>query len=249
VKFAIVTLFPEMFTALNYSITGRAIEKNLITLKYYNPRDFSKDKHRRVDDKPYGGGPGMVMLAEPLCDAIEKAKTFCHCKTKVIYLTPQGRLLDQTKAKLLAREKNLILLTGRYEGIDERVINSEVDEELSIGDYVLSGGELAAMVMIDTIVRLLPSALGDEDSAQQDSFMQGLLDYPHYTKPKIFNGQKVPNVLLSGDHKRIAYWRLKQALGRTYLRRPDLLKKRRFTEDEQNLLNEFINERKIKDEL
>jgi tRNA (guanine37-N1)-methyltransferase len=156
--------------------------------------------------------------------------------------------LNQTKVKLLAKEKNLILLTGRYEGIDERVIDSEVDEELSIGDYVLSGGELATMVMIDAIVRLLPGTLGDEDSAKQDSFMQGLLDYPHYTKPKIFNGQKVPNVLLSGDHKRIAYWRLKQALSRTYLRRPDLLKKRHLTKDEQNLLSEFINEQKTRDE-
>lgn len=247
-KLAIITLFPEMFAALNYGITGRAIKKKLITLKYYNPRDFSKDKHRHVDDKPYGGGPGMVMLAQPLCDAIEKAKKFCRSKTKVIYLTPQGQLLNQTKVKLLAKEKNLILLTGRYEGIDERVIDSEVDEELSIGDYVLSGGELATMVMIDVIVRLLPGTLGDEDSAKQDSFMQGLLDYPHYTKPKIFNGQKVPNVLLSGDHKRIAYWRLKQALSRTYLRRPDLLKKRHFTKDEQNLLSEFINEQKTRDE-
>jgi tRNA (guanine37-N1)-methyltransferase len=247
VKFVIVTLFPEMFTALNYGITGRAIKKKLITLKYYNPRDFSKDKHRHVDDKPYGGGPGMVMLAQPLYDAIEKAKIFCRSKTKVIYLTPQGQLLDQTKAKLLAREKNLILLAGRYEGIDERVIETKVDEELSIGNYVLSGGELAAMVMIDAIVRLLPGALGDEDSAKQDSFMQSLLDYPQYTKPKIFNGQKVPNVLLSGNHKRIAYWRLKQALGRTYLRRPNLLKKRHLTKDEENLLSEFINEQKSRD--
>ena len=247
-KFAIVTLFPEMFAALNYGIVGRAIKKKLITLKYYNPRDYSTDKHKHVDDKPYGGGPGMVMLAQPLCTAIEKAKKFYRSKTKVVYLTPQGQLLDQTKIKLLSQQQNLILLAGRYEGIDERVIETKVDEELSIGDYVLSGGELAAMVMLDAIVRLLPGALGDEDSAKQDSFMQDLLDYPHYTRPKIFNRQKVPNMLLSGDHKKITYWRLKQALGRTYLRRLDLLKKHRLTENEQDLLNEFINEQKIKDE-
>ena len=223
----IITLFPEMFHALNYGVIGRAIEKKIINLKYFNPRDYTHDKHRRVDDRSYGGGPGMVMMAQPLQDAILAAKP-----GHVIHLTPQGQLLTQNKIKSLVRarravpQRPLILVAGRYEGIDERVIESQIDEEISIGDYVLSGGELAAMVMIDAITRLLPGALGHEDSAQQDSFMDGLLDYPHYTRPEVFNGQKVPNVLLSGDHKKIADWRLKEAVKRTRLRRPDLLKKR-----------------------
>ncbi len=226
IKFNIITLFPKMFTALDYGITRRAIEKKLINLKYFNPRDYSKNKHRRVDDRPYGGGPGMVMMAEPLCDAIDAAKPGL-----IIHLTPQGKLLDQDKIKSLANvgarcAVPLILVAGRYEGIDERVIQSKIDEEISIGDYVLSGGELAAMVIIDAITRLLPGALGHKDSAKQDSFMDGLLDYPHYTRPEVFNGQKVPNVLLSGNHKQVAEWRLKEALKRTRLRRPDLFKKR-----------------------
>jgi len=225
-QFNIITLFPEMFAALEHGITGRAIEKKIINLKYFNPRDYSKDKHRRVDDRPYGGGPGMVMMAEPLCAAIDIAKP-----GHIIHLTPQGKLLDQDKIKELVdigtqQAVPLILVAGRYEGIDERVIQSKIDEEISIGDYVLSGGELAAMVMIDAITRLLPGALGHEDSAKQDSFMDGLLDYPHYTRPEVFNGQKVPNVLLSGNHQQVAEWRLKEALKRTRLRRPDLLKKR-----------------------
>jgi tRNA (guanine37-N1)-methyltransferase len=214
-----------MFTALESGITGRAINKKIIKLKYFNPRDYSQDKHRRVDDRPYGGGPGMVMMAEPLCAAIDAAKGTAR-RALTIHLTPQGKLLDQDKIKSLVKRKNLILVAGRYEGIDERVIQSKIDEEISIGDYVLSGGELAAMVIIDAITRLLPGALGHEDSARQDSFMDGLLDYPHYTRPEVFNGQKVPNVLLSGNHQQVAEWRLKEALKRTRLRRPDLLKKR-----------------------
>jgi tRNA (guanine37-N1)-methyltransferase len=226
IKFNIITLFPEMFTALESGITGRAINKKIIKLKYFNPRDYSQDKHRRVDDRPYGGGPGMVMMAEPLCAAIDAVKGTAR-RTHTIHLTPQGKLLNQDKIKSLVKRKNLILVAGRYEGIDERVIQSKIDEEISIGDYVLSGGELAAMVIIDAITRLLPGALGHEDSARQDSFMDGLLDYPHYTRPEVFNGQKVPNVLLSGNHQQVAEWRLKEALKRTRLRRPDLLKKKR----------------------
>jgi tRNA (guanine37-N1)-methyltransferase len=225
----IITLFPEMFNALNYGVIGRAIEKKIINLKYFNPRDYTHDKHRRVDDRPYGGGPGMVMMAQPLQDAILAAKRQCTGTTPralTIHLTPQGKLLDQNKIKSLIGARPLILVAGRYEGIDERVIESQIDEEISIGDYVLSGGELAAMVMIDAIARLLPGVLGHEDSAQQDSFMDDLLDYPHYTRPEVFNGQKVPNVLLSGNHKQIENWRFKKALERTRLRRPDLLKKR-----------------------
>jgi tRNA (guanine37-N1)-methyltransferase len=241
-RFDIITLFPEMFAALNYGITGRAINKDILQLHYWNPRDYTQDKQRRIDDRPYGGGPGMVMLAQPLHDTIYAIK-----KTnpgKLIHLTPQGKLLQQYQINTLAQQDNLIFLAGRYEGIDARIITAAVDAELSIGDYVLSGGELAAMVVIDAIARLLPGALGHEDSALQDSFMQALLDCPHYTRPKIFNGQKVPNVLLSGNHEQIARWRLQQALGRTYLRRPDLLKKRKLTADEQQLLTEFINEQK-----
>jgi len=238
----IVTLFPQMFTALDSGITGRALTKKILQLQYWNPRDYSKDKHHSVDDRPYGGGPGMVMLVQPLQDTLEDIK-----KTntgKIIHLTPQGQPLTQTKVKELSAHNQLILISGRYEGIDERFINTAIDEEISIGDYVLSGGELAAMVIIDAIIRLLPGALGHEQSAQQDSFMQGILDCPHYTKPEIFDGQKVPDVLLSGNHKKIARWRLKQALGRTYLRRPDLLKECDLTANEQELLEEFINEQK-----
>lgn len=225
---SVITLFPEMFTALNCGVTGRAIEKKIVNIKYFNPRDYTHDKYRRVDDRPYGGGPGMVMMAQPLQDAILAAKQQYNGNAHTIHLTPQGTLLTQDKIKSFNKTMPLplILVAGRYEGIDERIIEAQIDEEISIGDYVLSGGELAAMVIIDAVTRLLPGALGHEDSAQQDSFMDGLLDYPHYTRPEIFNGQKVPNVLLSGDHKQIKEWRLNQALERTRLRRPDLLKKR-----------------------
>lgn len=241
-RFDVITLFPEMFTALECGITGRAIKTKLIKLQFWNPRDYTKDKYHKVDDRPYGGGPGMVMLAEPLATTIKAVKKVNN--GKVIHLTPQGQLLKQNQIKELATQDNLVLLSGRYEGIDARIIDQEIDAELSIGDYVLSGGELAAMAVIDAITRLLPDALGHEASAAQDSFMQGLLDWPHYTRPEIFNRQKVPDVLLSGNHKQIARWRLKQALGQTYLRRPDLLKQYKLSADEQKLLTEFINEQK-----
>ncbi len=239
-QFNIISLFPEMFSALNYGVIGRALEKQRLELQHFNPRNYSKENYRRVDDRPYGGGPGMVMLAQPLQDAITAAKTACP-QTKAIYLTPQGEPLTQNIIKSLSGEPSLTLIAGRYEGIDERVITNNVDMELSIGDYVLSGGELAAMVVIDAVARLLPKVLGHADSAAQDSFMDGFLDCPHYTRPESFNGQLVPNVLLNGNHKAIARWRLKQALGRTYLRRPELLKKRRLSSTEQELLTEFIN--------
>jgi tRNA (guanine37-N1)-methyltransferase len=239
-RFDIVTLFPEIFNALNYGVIGRAIKNDLIQLKFWNPRDYTHDNYGKVDDRSYGGGPGMVMLIEPLSDAINAAKQDQKGNKKVILLTPQGKFFNQETAKEMATNENLILVTGRYEGIDERLIESMVDEEWSIGDYVLSGGELAVMVVIDAVTRLLPNVLGDECSAVEDSFMDGLLDCPHYTRPEIFNGQKVPNVLLSGNHKAILEWRLMQKLGRTFLRRPDLLENRDFTELEKKLLQEFI---------
>jgi tRNA (guanine37-N1)-methyltransferase len=238
-RFDIITLLPEMFAALNCGITGRALENNLAQIQYWNPRDYTKDKYRKVDDHSYGGGPGMVMLAQPLSDAIMAAKN-ANSVAKIVYLSPQGRLLDQAALQDFARQPGLILVAGRYEGIDERVVASLIDEEWSLGDYVLSGGELAAMVMLDGIIRLLPGALGDEDSAAQDSFMADLLDYPHFTRPENFDGKKVPDVLLSGNHKAIARWRLQQALGRTYLRRRGLLEKRGLTAEEQELLAEFL---------
>jgi len=239
----VVTLFPEMFRAVSDNgVTGRAIQKGLVQLGTVNPRDFTDDRHNTVDDRPYGGGPGMVMMVEPLRDAINKARQVLSDKAKVIYLSPQGRKLDQAGLKSLAEHEELILLCGRYEGIDERLIASEVDEEWSIGDYVISGGELAAMVLIDGVTRLVPGALGHEESAEQDSFMSGLLDTPHYTRPEVFDGEAVPDVLLSGHHKNIETWRLKQALGRTWLRRPDMLEKLTLTQAQEKLLAEFIRE-------
>lgn len=239
----VVTLFPEMFRAVSDNgVTGRAIQKGLVQLGTVNPRDFTDDRHNTVDDRPYGGGPGMVMMVEPLRDAINKARSVLSDKAKVIYLSPQGRKLDQAGLKSLAEHEELILLCGRYEGIDERLIASEVDEEWSIGDYVISGGELAAMVLIDGVTRLVPGALGHEESAEQDSFMSGLLDTPHYTRPEVFDGEAVPDVLLSGHHKNIETWRLKQALGRTWLRRPDMLEKLTLTQAQEKLLAEFIRE-------
>ena len=242
----VVTLFPEMFSAVSDNgVTGRAIQKGLVQLGTVNPRDYTDDRHNTVDARPYGGGPGMVMLVEPLRDAIRQAKKALGDhgdKAKVIYLSPQGRTLDQAGLQSLVEHKELVLLCGRYEGIDERLIASEVDEEWSIGDYVISGGELAAMVLIDGITRLVPGALGHEESAQQDSFMNGLLDTPHYTRPEVLDGEAVPSVLLSGHHKNIEAWRLKQALGRTWLRRPDMLEKLTLTQVEKDLLAEFIRE-------
>ena len=220
----VVTLFPEMFDAISeHGITSRAIEKGLLSIQRWNPRDFTQDKHRTVDDRPYGGGPGMVMKVEPLRDAIRAARAAAPKGATVIHLSPQGRKLDQAGLAELAALPGMVLVASRYEGVDERLIAAEIDQEWSIGDYVLSGGELAAMVLMDGVTRLLPGALGHEDSAEQDSFMEGLLDYGHYTRPEEFDGQRVPEVLLSGDHAAIRRWRQKQALGRTWLRRPDLL--------------------------
>jgi len=237
----IISLFPEMFTALNSSIPGRAQQKNLLALHYINPRDFTNNPHHRVDDRPYGGGPGMVMQYQPLKAAIDAAKARLP-KARVIYLSPQGQPLTQALVRQFATESELILLAGRYEGIDERLIESCVDMELSCGDYVLSGGELPAMIMIDAITRLLPGALGDEASSLTDSFSDGLLDYPHYTRPESIDQLNVPAVLLNGDHKAISRWRLKQSLGKTWQKRPDLIKMRSLTGEEQQLLAEYIKE-------
>lgn len=240
-EMGIISLFPEMFDALNFGVIGRAIKQNTINLQFWNPRDFTTDKRRTVDDRPYGGGPGMLMKAQPLQDAIKAAKNKIK-NAKVIYVSPQGQRFDQTTAKNMANNSGIIFLAGRYEGIDERLIGADIDEEWSIGDYVLTGGELAIMVMVDTITRLLPNVLGDEESAAADSFMDGLLDHPHYTRPEILNGLAVPEVLLSGNHAEIARWRAKLALGKTWLRRPDLLEKLQLNQLQQMLLNEFINE-------
>jgi tRNA (guanine37-N1)-methyltransferase len=238
----VVTLFPEMVRqAAGYGIQGRAIQRGLLELETWNPRDYSEDRHGAVDDRPYGGGPGMVMQVQPLRAAIREARS-AGSAAPVIYLSPQGRRFDQQKALELAGLERLVLVTGRYEGIDERIIDMEVDEELSIGDYVLSGGELPALVVLDAVTRLLPGVLGDEDSAQNDSFMDVLLDYPHYTRPEEIDGKRVPDVLIGGNHSLIDRWRRKQALGRTWQRRPDLLEALQLDAEQQELLNEFINE-------
>jgi len=236
----VVTLFPEMFAAVtDYGITGRAVKAELLSVHTWNPRDFTCDRHRTVDDRPYGGGPGMVMMAAPLIDAMRAAREAQGSDAPVIYLTPQGRPVNHELIKVYSEKPGLILLAGRYEGIDERVIENEVDEEWSIGDYVLSGGELPAMVVIDALTRQLPGALGDADSAEQDSFVRGLLDCPHFTRPEDFHGQSVPDVLLSGDHEAIRRWRLKQSLGRTWERRPDLLAQLELDQEQQQLLDEY----------
>lgn len=239
----VVTLFPGMFKVLtDYGVTGRAITRGVMDLGYWNPRDYSQDVHRTVDDRPYGGGPGMVLMIGPLREAIRQARHAGDTPARVIYLSPQGRRLDQKGLRELAARERIVLVCGRYEGVDERLISAEVDEEWSIGDYVLSGGELAAMVMIDGITRLLPEALGHAASAEQDSFVEGLLDHPHYTRPEDVDGMRVPPVLLSGDHNAIRRWREKQALGRTWLRRPDLLEQLDLDMEQQQLLAEFIRE-------
>ena len=246
-QFDVVTLFPEMFDAVTESgVTGRARERRLFELVLWNPRDFALNSHRTVDDRPYGGGPGMVMMVEPLEKAIRAAhqrqKSTRAMRTKVVYLSPQGRLLNHRLVMEFAALDGLVLVAGRYEGVDERLIARAVDEEVSIGDYVLSGGELAAMVVMDAIVRQMPGALGDAESASQDSFVNGLLDCPHYTRPETHEGEGVPPELLSGNHAGIARWRLKQALGRTWRRRPDLLEKHVLTVEERALLDEFKKE-------
>ena len=240
----VVTLFPESVrTLLQFGVTGRAVERKLLQVGTENPRDYATDKHKTVDDRPYGGGPGMVMKVETLRAAIHAAKARAGAGAKVIYLSPQGRALDQRGVQELSQHPALVLVAGRYEGVDERLLEAEVDEEWSIGDYVLSGGELPALVMIDALARLIPGALNDEESAAQDSFMNGLLDCPHYTRPEVFEGRRVPEVLLSGDHAAIRRWRLKQMLGRTWLRRPDLLKDLELSAEQQKLLQDFIAER------
>lgn len=239
-KIAVVSIFPDMFGAIaNFGITSRALKQGLVELKTITPRDFAHDRHSTVDDRPFGGGPGMVMMVQPLRDAIQAAKSWAGEQTKVIYLSPQGRTLDQAGVVELASYNNMVLVAGRYEGIDERLLQAVVDEEWSIGDYVLSGGELPAMVLVDAVTRLIPGALGHALSAEQDSFTEGLLDCPHYTRPEEFEGMKVPDVLMSGNHEHIRRWRLKQALGRTWLRRPDLLQARNLTEEQQKLLTDF----------
>ena len=243
VRVDVVTLIPEMVeTLLRFGVTGRAVERGLLTVATWDPRDDTRDRHRTVDDRPYGGGPGMVMKVQPLRDTLRRARQAAEPRGRTLYLSPQGRLLSQDGARELAREPRLILLAGRYEGIDERLIEAEVDEEWSIGDYVLSGGELAALVVIDAVARLLPGALNDEESAEQDSFMDGLLDCPHYTRPEEIDGRRVPAVLLSGDHAAIACWRRREALGRTWLRRPDLLARRALEARDRVLLDEFIRD-------
>jgi len=239
----VISLFPKMFDAVTQEgVTGRAVKNGLIDFNCWNPRDYASDKHRTVDDRPYGGGPGMLMMVKPLQDAILAAKAAAGDGAKVIYMSPQGRRLDQKGAAELASSEKLILVAGRYEGIDERIIESHVDEEWSIGDFILSGGELPAMTLIDAVARLVPGVLGHNQSAEQDSFSDGLLDCPHYTRPETLDDKQVPAVLLSGNHQAIAKWRLKQSLGRTWLRRPDLLRNLALTEEQATLLAEFQHE-------
>lgn len=241
--FGVVTLFPEMFDAIRcYGVTGRAVKNGLIQMECWSPRDFAHDKHKTVDDRPYGGGPGMLMKVQPLRDAIHAAKEAAGDEVKVIYLSPQGRRINHEGVQELASRKKLILVAGRYEGIDERLIETEIDEEWSLGDFVLSGGELPAMTMIDAVSRLVPGVLGHQDSATEDSFHDGLLDCPHYTRPEQFEEMQVPDVLLSGNHKEIRRWRLKQQLGRTWLRRPDLLESLELDAEQKSLLTDFIRE-------
>lgn len=233
----IISLFPEMFKAITeFGVTGRAVKQNLLEVRCYNPRDFTFDKHKTVDDRPYGGGPGMLMMVQPLRDAIRQAKAEAGDGVKVIYLSPQGRKLDQTGVKTLAQNEKMILVCGRYEGIDERVIQTEIDEEWSIGDYVLTGGEIPAMALIDATARFIPGVLGKQASAEEDSFATGLLDCPHYTRPEVLDGLTVPPVLMSGNHEQIRKWRLQQSLQRTWLRRPELLESLALTDEQHKLL-------------
>ena len=244
-RFDVVTLFPELFRVwAQHGVTGRAFERGLVGLELWNPREYAQDVHRTVDDRPYGGGPGMVMTVAPWRAAILDARRSAGA-ARVAYLSPQGQRVDQAKIREIAENgETWILIAGRYEGVDERLVERHVDEEWSIGDYVLSGGELAAMVVMDAVVRLLPGTLGHEDSARQDSYMDGLLDCPHYTRPEVVDTLGVPRVLLSGDHAAIRRWRLQQALGRTWLRRPDLLERRGLSETERALLDEYIRARR-----
>ncbi len=247
-RFDVISLFPEIFDAITkHGITSRALEKKIYILNVINPREFTTDNHKTVDDRPYGGGPGMVMLAEPLSQAIKTAKAL-NVDAKVIHLSPRGAPLSHEKVMALSQEQGLILLASRYEGVDERLLDALVDEEISIGDYVLSGGELPAMVLIDAIVRQLPGSLGDADSALEDSFVNGLLDCPHYTLPEVYDEQTVPEVLLSGNHAKIREWRLKQSLLLTRAKRPDLLAARSLTKEEARLLKELDDELKVQEQ-
>ncbi|MFC0336601.1 tRNA (Guanine37-N(1)-) methyltransferase [Kushneria avicenniae] len=247
----VVSLFPEMFDAITrYGVTGRAVERGLMRIDCWNPRDYALDRYRSVDDRPYGGGPGMLMKVDTLRSAIAEARRHGEQQSgqdddapvRVIYLSPQGRKLDQEGVRQLASNSRLVLVAGRYEGIDERVIDLDIDEEWSIGDYVLSGGELPAMVLCDAVARLVPGVLGHQASAEEDSFSDGLLDCPHYTRPEEVDGRRVPQVLLGGHHGEIRRWRLKQSLGRTWQRRPELLQEMILDAEQQKLLDEFINE-------
>ncbi len=236
-KIHVLTLFPELFFVFkDWSIVGRTIEKGILTLEPINIRDFSKDKHKQVDDYPYGGGPGMVMKPEPIYDALNSVK---KDNSKTIYLSPQGKPYNQKMAKLLSQEEHLILLCGHYEGIDNRIIDNYIDMEISIGDYVLTGGELPAMVLIESIIRLLPGALSSEESFTEESHYNGLLEYPQYTRPRVFNNLEVPEILLSGDHKKIEEWKKYKSLEITYMKRPDLLKKQNLSPSEEELLKEI----------
>jgi tRNA (guanine37-N1)-methyltransferase len=246
-QFEIITLFPPMFDAVTEcGVTGRARDSGLYQLVLWNPRDFAANSHRTVDDRPYGGGPGMVMMAEPLEKAISAASqrqiSSGVRRPRVVFLSPQGRLLNHRLVMELSQEQGLVMIAGRYEGVDERVVRRQIDDEISIGDYVLSGGELAAMVVMDCVVRQIPGVLGDAESARQDSFVNGLLDCPHYTRPETYRGEAVPPVLMSGNHAEISRWRLKQALGRTWQRRPDLLAQRELSDEELALLEDFKKE-------
>lgn len=247
----VVSLFPEMFDAVTrYGVTGRAVERGLMRIDCWNPRDYALDRHRSVDDRPYGGGPGMLMKVDTLRSAIAQARRHGEAQggqdddepVRVIYLSPQGRKLDQDGVRQLATYRKLVLVAGRYEGIDERVIDLDIDEEWSIGDYVLSGGELPAMVLCDAVARLVPGVLGHQASAEEDSFSAGLLDCPHYTRPEEVDGRRVPEVLLGGHHGEIRRWRLKQSLGRTWQRRPELLQEMTLDREQRQLLDEFIDE-------
>ena len=242
-RFDVISLFPEMMRdAAHVGVTGRACERGIVELVTWNPRDFTTDAHRTVDDQPYGGGPGMVMKVAPLRDTILAAKQADSRPATVVFLSPQGRQLNQAAVCDFSQLERLILLCGRYEGIDQRLIDTVIDEQWSIGDYVLSGGELPALVLIDSVTRLLPDVLGHVDSAMQDSFMNGLLDHPHYTRPASVDGLEVPEVLQSGHHQQIQQWRLKQALGATWQNRPDLLKNDLLNAEQLQLLEEFKNE-------
>lgn len=242
-EIGVISIMPDMFSALKQGIVGRALESKLASVTVWNPRDWAKPPHCAVDDKPYGGGPGMVMMYQPLVSAITHAKKQLPNTCRTIYLSPQGRQINQRDLSDVAHTKQpLLFLAGRYEGVDERVITHEIDEEWSLGDFVLSGGEFAAMVFIDAIIRLLPGSLGDPASAMHDSFMSGLLDYPHYTRPARVNGLDVPPVLLGGSHREIERYRRKQALGKTWLKRPDLLEALSLNQLDEQLLSEFKHE-------